>query len=178
MADYLTARALCDLYGYQEMASVAGPRDMDNVPAELLRATVQGDSVAQWSTEAQAAATAGVARLNSVIDEAEEQVNGTLRRVGYTVPLSAPGNLIQSITRRLARHALHKDAPGEAVRQSYEDALATLKDISKGDLELDVAIDGDLETGESIPGDADIGRESTDYDRTFTADKLANYSRR
>lgn len=178
MADYLTAQQMCDLYGYGELAAIATPRDLPNVTGALLRATVEGSDVTQWSTEEQAAAIAAVVRLDAVIDEAEEYVNGTLRRAGYTVPLTAPDKLISSLTRKIARHDLHKDNPGEAVRTGYTDSRDLLKEIAAGRFALNQSIDGDSDSSSDNPGEYDIGKTPDDFDRTFTDEQLDRYSRR
>lgn len=177
MADYATVQALCELYGYTEIAATSAYRDLGVVPPTLLRATVEATDRTEFSTEQQAAADKAVTRIGSVIDEAEEQINATLRTVGLTVPLSAPGPLIRSLASRIARYALHRDKPNETVRQNYEDAMSILESITKGELVLDATIDGDAETGVDEPAAYTFGEDDLDDNRTFSAARLANYAR-
>jgi phage gp36-like protein len=103
----------------------------------LFVADRDGDGVAEAPAVARALASAS------------EEINSFLA-VRYPLPLtSTPGVLVQkTVDIALYRLALSKDVQSVEHRQRYEDALAWLKALGKGEVSLMLPANGDLE-GES-----------------------------
>lgn len=83
--------------------------------------------------------------LTPAIADAESIVDGYVG-TRYTLPLTEVPNLIKNWSSDIARFKLWDAKAPEEVRQRYEDAIAALKDLAKGlinlPLETDVPITG------------------------------------
>lgn len=75
--------------------------------------------------------------VNRALGDADAQINGYLA-VRYTLPLVAPlPAVLERLASDIARYALHENAVTEIVETRYRDAIALLKDVSKGTAKLD-----------------------------------------
>lgn len=57
----------------------------------------------------------------------------------YVLPMTAVPPLLETVAKAIAIHKLHVYEPAPKIEADYRDALATLKDISRGAISLDVA---------------------------------------
>ena len=75
--------------------------------------------------------------VNRALGDADAQINGYLA-VRHTLPLVAPfPAVLERLACDIARYALHENAVTEIVETRYRDAIALLKDVSKGTAKLD-----------------------------------------
>lgn len=115
---YATLSALVDRAGEQEIRQIS---DRDR------RGVVDGDVVA------------------SALQDADNLINGYIA-VKYTLPLPSVPSLVETWAVSIARYVLHRNGAPENVVQDYKDALAALKDVSRGLLALPVSDGADLPT--------------------------------
>lgn len=83
--------------------------------------------------------------LQSAIADASAEVDGYLGG-RYVLPLPHVPPVLSRICADLVRYYLYDDVPRDQVRQRYEDAVAFLKSIAKGQVSLGIATDGDQAT--------------------------------
>lgn len=76
--------------------------------------------------------------IAAALADADQVIDGYVG-ARYDLPLAATPPLLKTIACHLARHALHKDAPPEVVKDNFNAALRQLRDISDGKLALDAA---------------------------------------
>lgn len=110
----MTYAALSDLQaraGAEEIRQVAD-RDRDNVPDPEV-------------------VTAALVHADSIID-------GYIR-ARYVLPLASVPDLLRTWATSIARHFLHRNGPPEHVIADYKDAIAALKDVTAGRMELPLA---------------------------------------
>lgn len=79
-----------------------------------------------------------VAVVELALEEADELIDGYLA-AKYRLPLDPAPIPIKAAARDIARYRLYKDAPTEAVKERYKNALSLLKDIGAGRVRLDAA---------------------------------------
>lgn len=78
------------------------------------------------------------ARVGHALDEADNVINSYVG-VRYALPLASVPALLVDLACDLARFKLYDTGAPEEVRKRYEDAIARLKALSKGEAVLDVA---------------------------------------
>jgi phage gp36-like protein len=85
------------------------------------------------------AETGGIddAVLSPALVAADAEIDGYVGRV-VALPLAEVPQLLRQLALVIARYRLSTDQPDGRVRLDYEDALATLKDISRGVVVLDL----------------------------------------
>lgn len=85
------------------------------------------------------AETGGIddAVLSPALVAADAEIDGYVGRV-VALPLTEVPQLLRQLALVIARYRLSTDQPDGRVRLDYEDALATLKDISRGVVVLDL----------------------------------------
>lgn len=85
------------------------------------------------------AETGGIddAVLSPALVAADAEIDGYVGRV-VALPLTEVPQLLRQLALVIARYRLSTDQPDGRVRLDYEDAMATLKDISKGVVVLDL----------------------------------------
>ena len=117
----------------------------------------------------------GTGNVNTLVVEAarataEEIIHAWIRSAYTDLPITpAPPLLVAAevdiIAWRLYRRRASEEVP-TSIRQSYEDAVATLKRIGKGEMRLGVDADGDGEEDSAAPtiGLRVRGREITDLE--------------
>lgn len=102
------------------------------------------------------------------LSDADAMIDGYLA-VRYALPLASVPALIEDLAGSIAIYKLHVAAPDPKVQADYDQALRTLKDISRGDVRLSVA---GIEP--SAPGTGS-GVRVTDRERPMTADNLKGF---
>ena len=89
--------------------------------------------------------------VSRALGDADTEIDGYAGAL-YAVPLDPVPGLIQNIACRLARYFLYTGHRPDHVRQDFDDAIATLKRIAKGEVVLPGA--AAAESGQAAPGGA------------------------
>lgn len=138
----ITFAQLLENPGAQELAEIASPREGDVVPAELMRAALLAESVADFGTDEIARANAAVDRIGSAVAEAESIITAHLA-ARYTLPLSTVPLLLVRIARSIVRYTLHShlltSSDDHPVIRDYKQAVVELNSIARGTMQLGVA---------------------------------------
>jgi len=104
-------------------------------------------------------------KVESALNDASAEMDTYLGSV-YTLPLSDPNPYLKTICCDITRFRLWDDAVSEEVRKRYEDAVAWLKKVVKGDVSLGI------ENTEEV-FHATTSRSTSD--RTFTRNSLDDF---
>lgn len=104
-------------------------------------------------------------KVESALNDASAEMDTYLGSV-YTLPLSDPNPYLKTICCDITRFRLWDDAVSEEVRKRYEDAVAWLKKVVKGDVSLGI------ENTEEV-FHAAMSRSTSD--RTFTRNSLDDF---
>lgn len=106
-----------------------------------------------------------------VVDKAlastDAVIDGYLK-ARYQLPLSAEQPLIRELAEVIAIYKLHTYQPDEKIGQDYKDALASLKKIADGTIQLSAAGVAPADTGAG-------GARVTDRERPFTESKMKGF---
>lgn len=73
--------------------------------------------------------------IEAALTHADNLVNGYIA-VKYRLPLTSVPDLVRTWAVSIARYWLHRDAPPDYVRQDYQDAIAALKDVARGLIQI------------------------------------------
>jgi phage gp36-like protein len=104
--------------------------------------------------------------LGNAIAYADAMVDGYLA-ARYVVPLADPTpKLIENIAADIVRYQLWGNNSPDELRKRYEDAIARLKDIMAGKLQL---------PGAAAPESGASGIEYVETSRIFTMDTLSDF---
>lgn len=76
-------------------------------------------------------------KVESALNDASAEMNTYLGSV-YSLPLTDPNPYLKTICCDITRFRLWDDAVSEEVRKRYEDAIAWLKKVVKGDVSLGI----------------------------------------
>lgn len=112
MPTYATKQNLIDRFGEPELIQLT---DRANPPSGVIDDTV----------------------LTRALEDADGEIDAALA-ARYTLPLVSIPKVLVKTACDIARYHLYEDAPGETVRQRYEDAKAFLKDLAAGKQTLGV----------------------------------------
>jgi phage gp36-like protein len=143
---YITPALLAEAPGALELAEVSSSDHGAIVDAELMELTLRGGSRTQYSAEQIAIADEALARINQLIVETDEYVDGYLAR-RYTLPLAAPVPKVLTVwARAIVRYRLHKnlrdDDRSNPIVRDYRDAVKFLEQVADGKFSLGVADPG------------------------------------
>lgn len=139
---YATQSDMTDRFGAVELAQLT---DRDN--GLVIDATVLGRALA----------------------DADAEIDAYLA-TRYQLPLASVPPVLARMAADVARYRLYDDRATDAVRTRYEDAVALLKRMASGDVQLPAAVPLLATTGGS--GNAVKTRSA---DKVFSASALANY---
>lgn len=107
--------------------------------------------------------------VEAALVHADNIANGYVA-VRYALPLTAVPDLLRTWCVSIARYHLHRDGAPDYVVRDYKDALASLKDLARGVLDLPIGAD------DPQPAPSDSGRVSiVGPEPVFTADKLKGW---
>lgn len=81
--------------------------------------------------------TVDQSKVESALNDASAEMNTYLGSV-YSLPLTDPNPYLKTICCDITRFRLWDDAVSEEVRKRYEDAIAWLKKVVKGDVSLGI----------------------------------------
>lgn len=76
--------------------------------------------------------------LDAALADADVTINSFISK-RYTAPVAGGSPALRRPAEQLAYYYLHRDNYPDTVRQGYEDAMDYLKQISRGEIVLDVA---------------------------------------
>lgn len=100
--------------------------------------------------------------------DADATINGYLA-VKYTLPLSPVPAMLERLGCDIARYYLYEDRVTEQVKRRYDDAIAYLKGVANGTVNLGV------DAANQAPASSG-GPEFSAPDRVFTGDSLVDYT--
>lgn len=80
--------------------------------------------------------------VTSALGDAASAIDGYLA-ARYALPLSSVPPRLVKVAADMARYFLHGEAASDSVRAAYDDALAWLRDVSKGVVQLGLTAAGD-----------------------------------
>ena len=141
MAVYATQQDMVDRYGEAELRDFSDRTGLGQIDAAVV---------------AQALASA------------EAQINGYVG-TRYDLPLPEVPPLLVDLACSIARFRLQKDRSSDRVRQDYEDAVGSLKDLSTGKVDLPIS------TGEAPPAADGGGVQVEGPDRVFSRETLRDF---
>ena len=100
--------------------------------------------------------------IAGILTDASAQVDAALVQAGYTVPVAAPGDYLQSLTVRLSLAALYgrrpTEKPSEYIQKAIEAAREELVAIREGNLTPpELIVGGTDSNGVSVESEADRG---------------------
>jgi len=102
--------------------------------------------------------------LTSALSDADERIDASIAR-RYDLPLTAVSQRLVRVAATLARYYLYDDGAPDRVKDAYDQEIAFLKLVAKGEVELDVPAASSPTGGVQITG----------ADRVFTRQKMAGY---
>jgi phage gp36-like protein len=102
--------------------------------------------------------------VTRAISEADALIDGYVKG-RYVLPFAVTPDPIATISRQIAIYVLHTHEPNEKIVRDYKDAIAALRDIAKGVVQLDAAGITPAGTGQ---GDVRV----TQRDRPFSAQTM------
>lgn len=105
--------------------------------------------------------------IDRALADADALIDGFLKG-RYLLPLAATPPLVRDLALAIAVYKLHRNVASEKIRQDYDDALRTLRDIAAGTVRLDVAGAEPTASGAS-------GVRTNDRERPFTPDNLRGF---
>jgi phage gp36-like protein len=106
--------------------------------------------------------------VTSVIDralaDADAEIDSFIGK-RYTLPLASTPPRLVKVASDIARYNLYTDTPNDQVANNYKAAVAWLRDLAKGNSELDI-------DGEEPAADTSASPTFSAPDRVFTRDTL------
>lgn len=105
--------------------------------------------------------------IDRALADTDALIDGYLS-VRYDLPLAATPVLVTDLALKIAYYNLHISSAAPKVEKDYDDAIATLKQISAGQVQLDIA---GSEPDTSGGGSARL----TDRERPFTEENMKGY---
>lgn len=108
-----------------------------------------------------------VALFDRVIADAGALIDGYLKR-RYALPLAATPDLVRDLALRISIHYAHAHVAAPKIKEDYEQALKTLRDIAAGLIVLDI------EGGEPAPSGASEVR-TNEPERPLSAATMKGY---
>lgn len=163
---YASAVAFLARYSLDEIAQRADTSVPPLVDGELLHLAAEGADLTAYSPEERAAAAAALARVNQVLQDADNTINGYLAG-RYQVPVVQAEEVLERIAGQLARYYLYDDGAPEHVEKRHADSLSFLRDVSAGRVQLGTAADGSTAPvaasagAEMVSGGLVFGRDSS-----------------
>lgn len=162
---YLTHTDLLQSPGATELAQVAAADDAV-IGAGLMAATLTGADRSAWTVEQIGWADAALARIDRLLLDVGELIDGYLSP-RYPLPLDPVPGIVRAWATDVLRYRLHDDLPeGSHITARYRDALKGLDAVRNGKLALGAS---------SVPARASAGPEARAPARVMTPDTLGHY---
>ncbi len=149
---YTTASQLLTRYGAESLAELGGQKLPDEVVPECLQALILQTSTSGFTAAEIADAQAALDAINAAIEDAQHFMDSYLGK-HLTLPLDQAVIDASVIPRQAAiivRHDLMVHGADEPTVDNYKNAVAWLRDVSKGTAAIgaeDAAQDGDVASG-------------------------------
>lgn len=164
---YATAQTLIDrVSDIATLAQAAGPVDQSVVSGALLRLTIESGDRSAYTADEQAAADDALVAIQRALADAESEVNGYLAG-RHQVPLVTVPDSIVRHTIGIAIYYILGARATERDERLYKDAIAFLRDVSKGVVSLGTDGDGDQpstsNTVQFEPGTKHFGRDQDGF---------------
>ncbi len=162
---YTTASQLLDRYGAESLAELGGQKLPDAVVPECLQALIEETSTSGYTVQQIADAQAALDAITAAISDAQHFIDSYLGK-HLTLPLDQAVIDTSVIPRQAAiivRHDLMIHGADEQTENNYKNAVAWLRDVSKGMAAIgaeDAAQDGDVASGFGFRS----GGETRDWD--------------
>lgn len=139
---YVSLIQLAEVPGALELAQVASDEHQAIVDAELMDLTLRGGDRSAYDAGQIAAADVAKARIEQVVSETDQQIDGYLR-FRHALPLVTVPPLLAVWARSIVRYRLHKNLQGDdrsnPVVRDYRDALRFLAEVRDGKFSLGLA---------------------------------------
>lgn len=162
---YLTHADLLQSPGATELAQAAADDDAI-VGADLMAATLAGADRSVWTAKAIAAADAALARIDRLLADVGELIDGHLG-ARYTLPLDPVPGIVRGWATDILRYRLHDDLAADShIAARYRDALRLLDLVRNGKLALGAS------PQQASPG---LGPAASTRERVMTRDTLSAY---
>lgn len=131
----MTVLDMIQRYGADELAQ-RGDRSLPRlVSAELFASAAAGEDISAFPENEQAAALDAVAVVSQSVADAVSTVDGYLS-ARYAVPLVPVPAAVLRVTGDIARYYLYEDMATETIIERYRRAIAWLRDIAAGKVNL------------------------------------------
>lgn len=104
--------------------------------------------------------------VERALRDTDAKINGYLGR--YQRPLSEVPELLVDLAQVIAIYKLHRFKPDPKIKDDYDEAMRTLRDISNGIVTLSIA-------GAEVPGTEGNGVRITDRERPLTEANLKGF---
>ena len=105
--------------------------------------------------------------IDGALEDADALINSYLES-RYSLPLTSTPRLLRNLASDIARYQLYDDRAPESVKNRYDAAIATLKDIASGKAQLGLdASNADTDPAAVVKTDGP--------DRVFTDDAMKNF---
>ena len=142
---YASANQLLARYSSDEIAQRADVSIPPVVYGELLSKAAAGADLSAYTPAEQAAAGLALAKVNRVLQDAEQTINSYLAG-RYQLPLSNAPEVLERIAGQLARYFLYDDNATEQIETLYKDSIKFLEGVSTGRVQLGVTNNGNTAT--------------------------------
>lgn len=161
---YASATQFLQRYSATEIAQRADDSPDELVTGALLQAAAAGEDLSGYAPEEQQAAEAALAKVNRVLQDAEQTINSYLAG-RYQLPLSNAPEVLERIAGQLARYFIWDDNATEQVQALYKDSIRFLEGVSTGKVQLGITDSGSsaqpASTAELISDGRTFGRETS-----------------
>ena len=110
----------------------------------------------------------GTQRTTKALNDASDTVDGYLS-TRYATPLQTVPSLVVGWTCDIARYRMWDEQAPDEVRRRFEDAIAQLRDVARGNMSLPNTPDGKAQPG------AGVAFATYANERVFTGDTLEGF---
>ena len=132
---YASRQDLLRRFGPKLLADLAGRTPGVRLTAEMIETAIEGGDTSIYTQEEQKAIADALAVIDEALEDADAEIAPYLQ-VRYTLPLPSVPRLLVNVAADLAAWRLLRGRQDEGLRQRYEDAIAILRRINRGELEL------------------------------------------
>lgn len=138
---YASASQFLQRYSAEEIAQRADDSRSGLVDGDLLTKAAAGEDLSDYPADEQEAAAAALAKVESVLQDAEQTINSYLAG-RYELPLSKTPVVLERVAGQLARYFLYDDTAKDQVKELYKDSIKFLEGVSTGRVQLGVTSAG------------------------------------